>query len=127
MRSICKKGSVTLVAVLALCAIAAGSASASQWYVGGKAMTGSEKLSETVKVEENVVFTIEESKPKHDATVTCTGLKAGKSEIGGSSVIILKELVFQSCKLRVPWEEAFCELEGSALYPVALQAKMLLG
>ena len=59
MRSICKKGPAILAAALALCALTAASASAAQWYVGGKAMTGSEKLAETVKVEEPLKFTIE--------------------------------------------------------------------
>ena len=59
MRSICKKGPAILAAALALCALTAASASAAQWYVGGKAMTGSEKLAETVKVEEPLKFTID--------------------------------------------------------------------
>ena len=66
MRSICKKGPAILAAALALCALTAASASAAQWYVGGKAMTGSEKLAETVKVEEPIKFTIEEG----DGTAT---------------------------------------------------------
>ena len=56
MRSICKKGPAILAVALALCALTAASASAAQWYVGGKALTGSEKLAETVKTEEAVHF-----------------------------------------------------------------------
>jgi hypothetical protein len=108
MRSICKKGSVTLVAVLALCVVASASASASQWYVGGKALAGSEKLAETVNVTEPVVFKIEESK------ITCTGVALSKkAEIGASGAIKLGETELSGCKLTVPREEANCTLGGA--------------
>jgi hypothetical protein len=69
MRSICKKGSATLVAVLALCVVASASASAAEWHVGGKGMTGKAELSETAKVTENITFTV----PKLGVKVVCTG------------------------------------------------------
>jgi hypothetical protein len=70
MRSICKKSSATLVAVLALCALAAASASAAQLYVGGKALTGTAKLATTVKVEQPVVFSV--TKEELKVVITCT-------------------------------------------------------
>ncbi len=83
MRSICKKGSATLVAVLALCALTAASASAAQWYVGGKALTGSEKLAETVKVEEAVHFT---AQGVNGMAFTCHTVTLEKGEIVAGAI-----------------------------------------
>ena len=128
MRSICKKGSATLVAVLALCALAAASASASQWYVGGKALTGSEKLAETVKVEQPIKFTFhlfqEESE---NPTLTCTGMTSAKSEIGASGAIKLKEPALTGCVLVEP-NHKNCELnDQTRIGLLPLEAKMALG
>ncbi len=126
MRSICKKGSATLVAVLALCALAAASASASQWYVGGKALSGSEKLAETVKVEQSIVFSIHGGSSAY-ATITCTKMSArAPSEITSSGAIDLESLGLGGCVL-VEKGNSSCELSGSTLTTYPLEAKLSLG
>ena len=126
MRSICKKGPAILAAILALCALTAASASAAQWYVGGKALTGSEKLAETVKVEEPVKFTFEVGEGAQNPTLTCTGMTAAKSEVGPSGTIKLGTPRLSGCAL-VETHNAYCELEGSTLGFVALEAKLAVG
>ena len=130
MRSICKKGSATLVAVLALCALTAGSASAAQWYVGGKALTGTEKLAETIKVEQNIVLTFELGdgpKGEDNPTLTCTGMTAPKSELGASGTIKLGTPLLTGCKLVEPYFPA-CELgNGPEIGLQTLEAKMTAG
>ena len=111
MRSICKKGPAILAAALALCALTAASASAAQWYVGGKAMTGSEKLAETVKVEEAIKFTFEAGEKSQNPTLTCTGMTAAKSEIAASSAIKLSGAALTGCVLHEPADK-FCELQS---------------
>jgi hypothetical protein len=69
MRSICKKGSATLVAVLALCAFAAASASAAELYVGGKALSGTAAFAETPKVEGSITISYPTFK------IACTAIK----------------------------------------------------
>ena len=98
MRSICKKGSVTLVTVLALCVVASASASASQWYVGGKALSGSTGLTEATKVEESVSFTI----VAFNAKITCTsasleGEKGKLADIIAPGSIGIQSLVLKGC------------------------------
>jgi hypothetical protein len=115
---------------VALCVVSAASASAAQWYVGGKAMTGSEKLSETVKVEESIVFADEFAYPKYFVNITCTGLKLPKSEISASAAISLKEPRLEGCKLTIPRDEKedeSCALEGTEIWMSSLTAKMSLG
>ena len=100
MRSICKKGSVTLVAVLALCALAAASASASQFYVGGKALTGTAKLATTVKVEEPIVISATRE-PTH-LVITCTKASLDKGThtvIEAPGTLKVEGVVFESCKM----------------------------
>jgi hypothetical protein len=58
MRSIHRRVLVTAIAVLALGAIASASASAAEWHVGGKALTGSAALAKTTKVEESIGLSI---------------------------------------------------------------------
>jgi hypothetical protein len=77
MRSIGKKSPAILAGILALCALTAASASAAQWYVGGKALTGSEKLAETVKIEEAVKL----SAPQIEMTYKCSTVTLEKGEI----------------------------------------------
>jgi hypothetical protein len=95
MRSICKKGSATLVAVLALCAIAAASASASQFYVGGKALTGTAKLAKTVKVEEPIVLSSERGEFK--LVITCKAASFREAELQAPGTVKLGELGLESC------------------------------
>jgi hypothetical protein len=128
MRSICKKGPAILAAALALCALTAASASAAQWYVGGKALTGSEKLAETVKVEEPVKFNLAGTDEAEYPTLTCTGMVAGKSEIGASGTIKLGTAKFTGCAVHEPGNE-FCKLEEQpeTIGLLALEAKMAVG
>jgi hypothetical protein len=123
MSSTYRKAFVVLAAVMTLGAITSSAASASQWYVGGKALAGSEKLSETVKVEDSITISI----PVNKSKITCTALKASKSEIASTTLITLKGPVLQGCKLTVPSEEGACKLEGSEIFTKPLEAKMSLG
>src|ERR1700679_104776 len=106
MRSIGKKGPAILAAALALCALTAASASAAQWYVAGKAMTGSEKLAETVKVEEPLKFTIDAYVGGgQQPTLTCAGMTTTKSEIGASGTLKLAGTSLTGCVLHEPTDE----------------------
>jgi hypothetical protein len=127
MRSICKKGSATLAAVLALCALTAASASAAQWYVGGKALTGSEKLAETTKVEENITFTIEISQqPKLDSKLTCSTLKTPKSEITAPATL-KTQMSLGGCKFSEPGHPECGLASGEGILTNALVAKLAAG
>jgi hypothetical protein len=99
MRSICKKGSATLVAVLALCALASASASASQFYVGGKALTGTAALSTSVKVEEPIV--ISATWGSNHLVVTCrqASLHKGSNEIEAPGTLKTEWGDFASCTM----------------------------
>ena len=109
MRSICKKGSATLVAVLALCALTAASASAAEWYVGGKPVAGNGGIAEAVKVEENIVLSV----PSVKVAITCTALAARPpSGITGTNTLHIEFLKFNNCKTTEP--TSGCELEASA-------------
>jgi hypothetical protein len=123
MRSICKKGSATLVAVLALCALAAASASAAQLYVGGKALSGKANLSKAVKVEEPIVFTSEVGSG-HTLVITCkklsvTGPKSESAELEAPSTIRF-EAEYENCSVAGVGE---CRMEEdifSSRYDVSL-------
>jgi hypothetical protein len=93
MRAMVRKYLVVLMVTLALGAIASASASASQWYVGGKALTASEKLAETVKVEEALTFSI----PTLALKTQCTGLSADKPEITTSGTLKVRYFTFSGC------------------------------
>ncbi len=112
MRSICKKGSVTLVAVLALCALAAASASASELYVGGKALTGTAALSQTPKVEGSITI----SDPSSKFKIVCKGINIENggtkiSELVAPAAVAVWNLAYENCK----FTESKCEMrEGDA-------------
>jgi hypothetical protein len=110
MKSICKKGTVTLVAVLALCAVASASASAAQWYVGGKALVGSATLSQTTKVEEKIKITSE------GIEITCSTLTAGETrtpfEIVAPATLKVGDLLLKGCTVTVGNQK--CGLGGGS-------------
>ena len=121
MRSICGKVSVTFVAVLALCALASASASAAQWYVNGKALSGSAAISPTVKVQENVQISLYSEKTL-DETFTCTTVKAeSPSEITAPTTLKVDDFLFGGCKTTYPVLEEECKPEGGEIgtYPVS--------
>ncbi len=123
MRSICKKGSATLMAVIALCAISAASASASQWYVGGKAMTAATKLAETAKVEETITFSV----PGLATKITCSSLTLKTPELLTTGVLKTKfETEFGGCKLVEGFKKCTIE-EGRGETRGALEGTPLLG
>ncbi len=76
MRSIYGKILFPLALLLVLGVVTSASASAAEWHLNGKVLTGSEKLSETVKVEESIVLSV----PSLPAAVECTGLIAAISK-----------------------------------------------
>ena len=130
MRSICKKGPAILAGVMALCALTAASASAAQWYVGGKTLTGSEKLAETVKVEEAVVLAIKVGgePPSKYPTITCTTVKDSATEIAAPAALKIKGLALGGCNLKVPGgEEKYCELQESNIDSSSLEGKLSAG
>jgi hypothetical protein len=98
MRSICKKGSVMFMTVLTLCAVASASASAAQWYVGGKTLTGSEKLAATVKVEEPIVLYVSDPNVP-DIKITCTTASVPSSEIVAPSTAKIGSLELSGCSM----------------------------
>ena len=101
-----QEGFRQLVAVLALCVVTSASASASQWYVVGKALVRSEKLSETVKVEENIVLSV----PSVKLAITCKEAKlTGEPIIRGIDYMYIGFLSFRSCKTTEP--ATGCELK----------------
>lgn len=105
MRSIYTKGAVTLATAFALCALVAVSASAAEWYVGGKALTGSEKLATTVKVEQPIVISI----PTIKYEFTCTAASDSAAEIGAKTTFKATLLRLESCKTTLP--KSGCEME----------------
>jgi hypothetical protein len=108
MRSIYKKGPAIVAAALALCALTAASASAAQWYAGGKAVTGSEALAAKIKVEEPIVLSV----PAAKLTIKCTGLQFGETiqaKIKKPTILEIEFLWYQGCKTIEP--ASGCELE----------------
>ena|ERR1700722_4985230 len=113
MRSIYGKGSVVIATVLVLCAVASASASAAQWYVGGKALTGSAKLAATAKVEEPITFSI----PGLGMTITCSSLSMESPEILAAGTLKAKEEShLGGCKATVGAKACFVENEWGELF-----------
>jgi hypothetical protein len=106
MRSIYTKGAVTLATAFALCALVAVSASAAEWYVGGKALTGSEKLATTVTVEQPIVVSI----PAIEFKFTCTAASDSASEIGAKTSFKVHYFRLEGCKTTMPAKG--CEMES---------------
>jgi hypothetical protein len=130
MRSTYGKASIAFVAALALCALVATSASAAQFYVNGKALTGSEKLSTTVKTEESAVisFYANNKEPPY-LQVTCptvSGMYLESITSTGAITTGRAGLGFLECKVTKPIEED-CEVESSSLFTLPLEGKMSLG
>jgi hypothetical protein len=116
MRSICMKGSATIVAVLALCAIASASAFATpQWYVNGKALTGSATISQTMKVEEKIEFSFY-SGGKLEKTIVCTGLTGGGRpfEITAPTTLKIGDFLFEGCKGTITESKEACGVGGGS-------------
>ena len=116
MRSICKKGPAILAGALALCALTAASASAAEWYVGGKALTGTEKVATTVKVEQPIVISI----PTIDYQFTCTTASDLATEIGAKTGFKANSLYLESCKTTLP--ATGCELQSPEIPFYQLEA-----
>jgi hypothetical protein len=94
MRSICKKSSATLVAVLALCAFAAASASAAELYVGGKALSGTAAFAETPKVEGSITI----SYPTFKIACTAMNLEKGSELVSPGNAKFTTNLKYENCK-----------------------------
>ncbi len=99
---------VAFFAALALSVVATDSASAaSQWFVGGAALSGGKALSTTAKVDTAAVLNI----PKLKIKLTCLGplLNATSPEIVATNTAKAKSLIFEGCKTLEP--AIGCELE----------------
>jgi hypothetical protein len=105
---------------VALCAVACASASASEWYVGGKALTGSEKLSTTVKVEQPIVISI----PSIGYEFTCTTASESATEITAKTSLKMGLLYLENCKTTKPLD---CELQSPEIPFYKLEAVLTKG
>ena len=85
------------------------------WYEGGKALSGSSKLAEATKVEENVKL----SSPALGLVITCTGVKLGSSEIVSPSSLKSKGMELEGCKTTTP--ATGCEIAEPEIYFSALE------
>ena len=88
---------------MAVTALTASAASASQWYVGGKALSGSTGLAEATKVEESISFTL----VAYNAKITCTsarleGEKGKLADIIAPGSIGIGSLVLKGCTMSSP-------------------------
>jgi hypothetical protein len=99
MGSTCRKVLVVFAATLAFGAVASASASAGEWHVGGKALTGSATLAEAVKVEESIAF---DFVVLNNAKVTCSssylyGKGEEAPEILAPASLKIRSLVLEGC------------------------------
>jgi hypothetical protein len=104
MKSMHRRMLVVAVAVLAL-GITSASASAAEWHVGGKALTGSSALATTTKVEESITLSLLEGA----AQISCTSAtleegprKGSLAIIAPSSLEIGGSLILGGCKMTAP-------------------------
>jgi hypothetical protein len=101
MRSIYRKVLVVCAAVLVFGALASASASAAEWHVGGKALTGSAALAKATKVEESITLDFVAIETK----VTCSGAtlygegKKGLPMIVAPISLTMEDLVLEGCKV----------------------------
>jgi hypothetical protein len=117
--------------VVALFAIASASASAAQWYVNGKALTGSAAISQTTKVEEKIELAFYSGKTL-EKTIVCTGLTGVASkpfEITAPTTLKVGDFLFEGCKGTVTESGEGCKVgEGSGeLGTAAVSALFSLG
>lgn len=87
------------VAVLALTAVAAGSASAHEWFVNGAALVGSQKLSTLATNDTPAVLNV----PGLPLKITCTGdLEGVGPKIEATSTGSATSLTFTGCAVTTP-------------------------
>jgi hypothetical protein len=111
-----------VAAVFAFAAVGASSASAAEWFVNGKALSGSSKVAEKVKMEESIVLSV----PNAGIAITCTGANLySTSEIVAKSTIKLGSLRLTGCKTTTP--ASGCEIADSELDTAALEAPLTEG
>jgi hypothetical protein len=125
MRIISRTVLATAFAVLAMSAITAIPASAAEWHVGGKPLTGSTALTKAAKMEENLTMTFFEG----NDVITCSGVSLeaeGKStpEILAPSALKTEWLVFNGCKMTKP---TTCKVEFERIYIEPFEATMTAG
>jgi hypothetical protein len=108
---------VTLFAAMALSAIAVGSASADEWFIGGTKLTQlpgqSAALATTAPVDEPAILKVNPG--TEEVQIKCTGanLVGGEAYISGTNGGMAKSLTFEQCgvvKAAVP-----CELEPQSV------------
>jgi hypothetical protein len=105
MRSTYRRVLIAAIAALALGIAASASASAAEWHVGGKALTGSSALATTTKVEESIKLSLLEGYGQ----ISCTsatleeGVRKGSlAIIAPSSLEIGGSLILEGCKMTAP-------------------------
>jgi hypothetical protein len=127
MKSRWKKIAVAVGAVLMLCAFASASASAatSQWYVAGKALSGSAALSSTTKTVENVEigYWFGEEEPRHEAQISCSTASVLSSSILAPGQLKLGNVQLSGCAVTYP-TGGKCSVEGGRLGFNPLKAEL---
>ena len=124
MRSILMRTLILCATTATIAATTAASASASQWYVGGKALTGSTKLATTTKIEEDITF----SAPSLGLKIICASVNLVSPEITApTSLKAEEETYLGGCKAERSggcsvWQERgepFAGLAGTAVLGTA--------
>ena len=125
MRSILMKTLLLCATTATIAATTAASASASQWYVGGKALTGSTKLATTTNVEEDITF----SAPSLGLRITCTSVNLVSPEITAPGSLKAQEETYlggckategpKGCTVLHERGEPFAGLAGTAVLGTA--------
>jgi hypothetical protein len=113
MRSRIATFAVALFAVVALSAIAVGSASADEWFIGGAKLAAGQSaaLATTAPVDEFAKLRINPGSATTEVALECTGanLIGGEAYISGGTSGMAKSLTFEKCKVTKP--ATGCELE----------------
>ena len=106
-----------LVVVVAVSAMAAGSASAASWYVGGTELASSTPLASTTTLTEPITF-------NYLGVVTeCSGIELKKANIAAHTGGEIEHFVFTGCVL----EAAGCSIEKSRIESKPLKIEAALG
>jgi hypothetical protein len=106
-----------VVVVVAFSAMAAGSASAAEWYVGGSALTGSAALASSTKtVSGEVELSTEVGR------ITCQGIELKGTSISAKAGGQIEHLLFTKC-----WGHAECELASETIESKPLKVEAALG
>ncbi len=109
----------TLIATLAVGAVASGSASATEWLVNDTKLVGSAALSTKATVLAAAVLSI----PGVKTEVACSGLEGRKQEIIASITAKASSLIFSGCSVLKP-ETCNLSTASIATEPISAEVKM---